>query len=459
MKIKKSLLTAWLLSALSPIAIADFDLGVNYYKENKFEQAYKEFLEAAQYGDHDAQHNIGAMYYLGQHVQKSEINAYAWMALAKQGASDAESSSHNKLLASMSDANKKLAQEGYEKLLSKFSDSAIDERLNPTFTGKTLGVKDQRIIKQVTPQYPTEMARQGISGFVDMTFTIDKYGFTRDHVPTYSSSKAFERETIKALRQFQFEPMKVNNKPVDVNGLTMRFNFAMEGASYDKRKLDKMVAERKGKAETGTDKDKLNYAFFLEALRSLPGDYKVIDNPNRWYIEAANQGNGVASYFLGRNILYGNMCTQDNGQSMGWLFKSAKAGVTDAQYMLAIESLSGARFEKNEEKAFYWLTRAADINNSARVRYAWILATHPESARRNGNLASQYINKVEKNYLDKQSYYQTQAAIAAENGDFKQAVKWQKKALDDAQDLKLPTLRLEQQLASYNTKTPWREEI
>jgi TPR repeat protein len=109
---------------------------------------------------------------------------------------------------------------------------------------------------------------------------------------------------------------------------------------------------------------------------------------------------------------------------MGWLLKAAKAGVTDAQYMLAIESFSGARFEKNEDKGFYWLARAANANKAAKIRYAWILATHPDTKRRNGKLASEYLKGVDKNYLDKQSFYQTQAAVAAENNDFKQAVKW-----------------------------------
>jgi TonB family protein len=453
------LFTALALTLFAAVTHADFELGMNYYQKNEFEKAYKEFFEAAQYGDYDAQHNIGAMYYRGEHLPKNVISAYAWMALATQAADYKESAIHNKILARMTEADKNLAEAEYKKIFNQYSDAAVEQKLTPTFTGKTLGVKDQRAIKRVTPSYPSAMLRQGASGFVDITFTIDKHGMTRDHVPTYAVSKSFEREAIKALRQFQFEPMKVNNKPVDVNGFKTRFNFEIEGSSYNKKKLDKVIAEQREKAKNGTDRDKLGFAYFLEAVPSFASGYKLSDNPNQWYIEAANQGSGAASYFLGRNILYGNMCTQDSGQSMGWLLKAAKAGITDAQYMLAIESFSGARFEKNEDKGFYWLTRAAGASNAAKIRYAWILATHPETKRRDGKLAIQYLNGIEKNYLDKQSYYQTQAAVAAENGDFEQAVKWQKKAWDDAQDLNLPLQRLEQQLASYNAKNPWREEI
>jgi len=459
MKLKRSQFAVLAFSFFSAVTYADFELGASYYDEHKFEQAYKEFFEAAQYGDRDAQYNIGAMYYRGEYVSKNTVNAYAWMALAKQGESSQESAIHNKIFSRMSDANKKTAEIEYKKLVSEYGDAAIEQKLTPVFTGKTLGVKDQRAIKRVTPKYPDAMLRQSASGFVDIVFTIDKYGITRDHVPTYAVSKSFEKAAIDALRQFQFEPMKINNKPVAVNGIRTRFNFEMEGASYNKNKLDKVIAEKREKAKNGTDSDKLGFAYFLEAIPSFASDYVLTDNPNQWYIEASNQGSGVASYFLGRNILYGNMCTQDSGQSMGWLLKAAKAGVTDAQYMLAVESFSGARFEKNEDKGFYWLIRAANVNKAAKIRYAWILATHPEVAHRDGKLAIQYLNQIEKNYLDKQSFYQTQAAVAAENSNFIQAVKWQKEALEDAQDLKLPLQILEQQLASYSAQKPWREEI
>lgn len=456
---KMLLVTGLTISLFSAFARADFELGMSYYEAKNFENAYKEFFEAAQYGDYDAQNNIGAMYYRGEHLPKSIINAYAWMALAAQADDHKESAIHNKIFARMNDADKKLAEAEYKKLFNQYSDAAIEQKLTPAFTGKTLSVKEQRAIKRVAPQYPTAMLQQNASGFVDIVFTIDKYGITRDHVPTYAVSKSFERAAIRALRQFQFEPMKINNKPVAANGFRTRFNFEMQGASYDKKKLDKVIAEQRQKAETGSEGDKLGFAYFLEAVPSFASDYKLSDNPNQWYIEAANQGSGVASYFLGRNVLYGNMCTQDSSQSMGWLLKAAKAGVTDAQYMLAIESFSGARFEKNEDKGFYWLARAANANKAAKVRYAWILATHPDTKRRDGKLASEYLNGIEKNYLDKQSYYQTQAAVAAENNDFKQAIKWQKEALEDAQDLKLPVQILEQQLASYTAQKAWREEI
>lgn len=456
---KLTLLSALLLTLFSVGSQADFELGMSYYETKEFEKAYKEFFQAAQYGDSDAQNNIGAMYYRGEYVSKNPVNAYAWMALAAQDENHKAAAIHTKILARMSEADKKLAELEYKKLFDQYSTAAIEKKLTPVFTGKTLAVKDQRVIKQVAPRYPSNMLQQQASGFVDVIFTIDKNGITRDHSANYSASKSFEKAAIQALRQFQYEPMKINNKAVDVNGFRMRFTFEIEGSRYDKQKLDKTITDLREKATQGTDSDKLSFAYFLEAVPSFASDYQLNDNPNQWYVNAANQGSGAASYFLGRNILYGNMCAQDSGQSMGWLLKAAKTGVTDAQYMLAMESFSGVRFEKNEDKGFYWLARAAGVNKTAKIRYAWILATHPDAQRRDGKLANEYLAQIEKNYFDQQTYLQTQAAVAAENGEFKQALKWQKAAIKDAQELKLPLLHLEQQLASYTAQQPWREEI
>jgi TPR repeat protein len=380
------------------------------------------------------------------------------MALAAQAEDYKKSPTHNKIFARLSDADKKAAEAEHKKLFDQYSDAAIEQKLTPVFTGN-LQSKKQRPIKVVPPEYPGSMLNQGKTGFVDTIYSIDKYGITRDHIVTYASSVAFERAALAALRQFQYEPMRVNNKQVVVNGVKNRFTFEINGNEYNKKKLTKIINEKRERAKTGSDQDKLGFAYFLEAIPSIVKDYELTDNPNEWYASAANQGSGSASYFLGRNILYGDMCTQDTLQSMGWLLKAAKANITDAQYMLAIESFSGSRFEKNDEKGFYWLKRAASLSVAAKIRHAWILATHPDPKFRDGALATEELKTIPDDYTDKQSYYQTQAAVAAENNDFKQAVKWQKEALEDAQNLKLPLQVLEQQLASYSVQKPWREEI
>jgi TPR repeat protein len=440
------------------ICYADFDLANTYYAAGNFEKAYKEYMESAQYGDNDSQQNIGVMYYRGEYVPKNKITAYAWMTLATQNQGYKDKGLNTKIYNKFSDEEKKSADEEYKALLAKLNNEAIQNKLTPDFSGQIVTTKKQRIIKSVKLQYPSELEHSKKFGPVDIIFTIDKYGITRDHVVYYASHKLLGEAALKTLRQYQYEPLLVNGKPVDLNGVKIRFNFMMKG-KYQEEKIKEIIDDERNKASSGGSEDKLGFAYLLEAIPSFSQSYRLVDNPNEWYIRSANQGNYVASYFLGRNILYGNMCSADSVQSMGWLLKAAKGGISDAQYLLAIEAFSGARFEKNDEKGFYWLSKAAEANKFAKVKYAWILSTHPDTKYRNGKLAQELLRAVEDTHSDKLSLYQARAASAAEIGNFDDAIKWQKKAVEDAKDLEIPLTQVEQQLNSYVNNSPWRETI
>lgn len=183
----------------------------------------------------------------------------------------------------------------------------------------------------------------------------------------------------------------------------------------------------------------------------------IDENPNQLYLSSAQKGFHAASYLLGNNLLKGNRCEVNYIQSSAWLMKAAQNDLSDAQYLLAMESFSGMQLEKDDDKGFYWLKRAAETSDIARLRLAWILSTHPDSQYRDAQLATSYFEKVNTKHHDKQSYFRTAAAIAANNNDFKQAIKWQKQAIKDAEKLELPQETVNAQLASYQAKQPWRE--
>lgn len=455
----KKFIFSVLLSGISCVVYADFDLANTYYSSGNFEKAYSEFLESAQYGDTDAQQSIGIMYYRGEFLPQNKILAYAWMTLATQNPAYKEKGLNLKIFNKLSEDEKKIATEEYQSLYAKFSDQAIQEKLTPSLAGQLSNTRRQRIIKSVMPSYPEDLVRMGKSGVVDITFSVDKYGMTRDQVVFYASESQFGKAALSALRKFQFEPLLVNGKPVDMNGEKVRFMFRIDGTVFLDDKIKEYIDKEREKATIGSSKDKLTFAYLIETIPTFARDYKLVDNPNDWYVNAANQGSFTASYFLGRNILYGNMCTADSAQSMGWLLKAARGGISEAQYLLAIESFSGARFEKNNEKGFYWLNKAASVNKFAKVKYAWILATHPDVKYRNGKLAEELLNAVEDSHSDKLSLYQARAAVAAETNRFADAIKWQKEALDDAKALKLPLEQFELQLASYKNSKAWREVL
>lgn len=449
----------------SGIARADFELGMKYYAASNFEKAHREFRQAAKFGDTSAQFNLGVMYYRGEFVARDPILAYAWLALAAQEPEYMEQGLHLKIYKGFSDEQKKLADLAYQELFRQFSAGAIEESLLPVLDLESAMSNKLRLIKQVNPEYPNWMLSNGKIGWVDIFFSIDKEGITRDHVVSFSSSDSFTKVTVDAVRKWRYEPLVIDGKATSVNGMKIKFQFTLEDVEFNKTKVKKILSEAKEKADAGDVKEQFLYGYLLDVL---PTNTKkalgsaAIDNPNKWYLLAAQNGSPQAGFFLGQNMINGNMCVPDKNKSMGWLLRAAQKNIIEAQYLLALELLSGSRLQKNEDQGMYWLNRAANTisknNGPAKLRLAWILATHPNKDLRDGALALNHLQAIDKDYQDKQTYYRTAAAVYAENGDFEAATQWQEKALSDAKSLDLPMDALREQLLSYQNKQALRDE-
>src|SRR5690606_38047411 len=86
-----------ILFAISQTCLAGYHLGYQYYEQDQYEKAFYEFKQAAQFGDKDAQYNLGAMYYYGEHVERDVIESYAWFSLANQNPSYAKTEIDKKI--------------------------------------------------------------------------------------------------------------------------------------------------------------------------------------------------------------------------------------------------------------------------------------------------------------------------------------------------------------------------
>ena len=113
---------------------------------------------------------------------------------------------------------------------------------------------------------------------------------------------------------------------------------------------------------------------------------------------------------------------------------------------------------QKEAIADYEIALKLDPNNSGILNnLAWVLATSPDDALRNGPRAIELALKgCELTEYRQAHIVSTLAAAYAETGDFEMARRWSEKSVELGDDSLKDQLRKE--LASYKAEKPWREK-
>ncbi|MEZ8101863.1 energy transducer TonB [Vibrio bivalvicida] len=89
------------------------------------------------------------------------------------------------------------------------------------------GVNQQAMpLYRVEPRYPTKALKRSAEGYVIMTFTIDPTGRPVDVEVTEANPKRmFEREAIRALKKWKYQPKVVDGSAVAQPGQTVTVEF------------------------------------------------------------------------------------------------------------------------------------------------------------------------------------------------------------------------------------------
>jgi len=103
----------------------------------------------------------------------------------------------------------------------------------PTNTGPTLQHnqtdRSATPLVRVEPRYPIEAARDGITGWVRLGFTIDHSGSVTDiKILAAEPANLFNREAIRALRRWKYQPQMVEGKPVNQLNMQVQLDFSLQ---------------------------------------------------------------------------------------------------------------------------------------------------------------------------------------------------------------------------------------
>jgi TonB family protein len=93
---------------------------------------------------------------------------------------------------------------------------------------KPQAVRDDMVVKSVSPEYPQKAMRRELEGYVDLNFTVDQAGEVVDvAVVKAEPADMFEDAAMRALKKWKFKPLVIDGEAVSQR-LALRMRFAMQ---------------------------------------------------------------------------------------------------------------------------------------------------------------------------------------------------------------------------------------
>jgi len=115
--------------------------------------------------------------------------------------------------------------------ISDFTPVTIDDfdgDINNTINRPTGGATP---IVRINPKYPTSAARDGIEGWVQLSFSISPTGEVIDPVVTNAEPKrTFDREAIRAIKRWKYRPKVIEGVAQLQTGQTVQLDFKLDNS-------------------------------------------------------------------------------------------------------------------------------------------------------------------------------------------------------------------------------------
>ena len=99
-------------------------------------------------------------------------------------------------------------------------------RQAPTMSADDIELAESSLIVRIDPKYPSQAARDGLEGWVILSYNIDKHGSVYDIAVLDASPKGiFDREARRALAKWRYKPAVTGGKAQAVPGVMVLLEF------------------------------------------------------------------------------------------------------------------------------------------------------------------------------------------------------------------------------------------
>ncbi|WP_158968599.1 tetratricopeptide repeat protein [Paraglaciecola sp. L3A3] len=366
------------------------------YEQGQFNQANNQYQLAAQIGNSRAMHTLGVMYYQGQGVEKDLVIATMWFNLAAHHGDTASKVSAAYLAKQLT----KVQQASLQKLLDKYSESHSQANINttyyPTLRNELIGSKITHGIHDITH---SNLEDEFWEFEQDADFEEDEFFNDDSYSPSSSLTSQSNRpfyliadilvetdgsvrdievvqkwgNTLIALRKLaesHYTPSTINNTPIPIH---KRITLGISVDHLRKIDLAEVLSRAVYKSITKVlintrDSDNPSDQYQLAiTLMNFPGLTQTSEQVDQLLLSAATQGVAQAQYVYA-NKLYQEL--NDIPAAIYWLSEAAKQSFANAEYRLGELFLISPWITYNQEKAAFWLNRAAQQGHVFALRRA-----------------------------------------------------------------------------------------
>lgn len=132
---------------------------------------------------------------------------------------------------SLPDINMDLAVTGMNISVPSIDVKDIQQSTNSISTPSAeLGQSQQVMpLHRVNPVYPRKALQRKIEGFVELSFDIDKSGKPKNiKIVDAKPGRIFNREALKALRNWKYQPRMVNGQALERLGQRVKLEFKLQ---------------------------------------------------------------------------------------------------------------------------------------------------------------------------------------------------------------------------------------
>ena len=108
-------------------------------------------------------------------------------------------------------------------------DSSLELEATPDLGAVQGSDTDITPLVRVEPIYPQQAVQRGISGWVEVMFTITPAGTVKNpRITSFHPSQVFNRAALAAVRKWRYAPKIENGQPVERNGVAVRLQFRIK---------------------------------------------------------------------------------------------------------------------------------------------------------------------------------------------------------------------------------------